>query len=175
MAAMRSQIIIKGRVTAVFRDKCLIQFPDGERTADVTGRFRYEAGSHADFPTVGDWVMASVERPDFALIHSIVPRTSIISRRAAGQATEEQNLAANVEFAFIVTSFNEDFNLRRIERYLALILKAGVKPVILLNKSDLAAQDDDRLEKASLIANGAPVCRVSAVTGEGLNEILSLL
>jgi len=119
--------------------------------------------------------MASVEGPDFALIHSIVLRTLVISRKAAGQATEEQILAANVDFAFIVTSFNEDFNLRRIERYLALIKQAGVKPVILLNKSDLAGQHDDRLEKASAVANDAPVFRVSAVTGEGLNEILSRL
>ncbi|MCB4756777.1 MAG: ribosome small subunit-dependent GTPase A [Elusimicrobia bacterium] len=119
--------------------------------------------------------MASIEGPDLALIHSISPRKSVLSRKVAGQATEEQVLAANVEFAFIVTSFNDDFNPRRIERYLALIKGAGVAPVILLNKSDLADQNDDRLEKASLVANDAPVYRVSAVTGEGLENILSHL
>lgn len=154
---------------------CLLQFPEGERTAEVTGRFRFEAESKSDFPAVGDWVMAAVEGPDLALIHSIVPRTSSLSRKAPGQTTEEQVLAANVEVAFIITSFNEDFNLRRLERYLALAKQAGAKPVILLNKADVAEKNDTRLEKTREIASGAPVYRVSAMTGEGLEDILSHL
>ncbi len=172
---MNHEKIAKAHVVAVFRDHCLIGFPEGEKTAEVTGRFRYGADTHADFPAVGDWVMASIEGPDLAMIHSIIPRTTVISRKAAGTAMNEQVLAANVDFAFIVTSFNEDFNLRRLERYLALTKQAGVTPVILLNKADLAGPDDDRQNKVAGIANDVPVFRISAVTGEGINEISARL
>lgn len=163
--------LVRVRVTAVFRDLCLLQFPTGEKTAEVTGRFRFEAESKSDYPAVGDWVMASLEGPDLALIHALAPRTSSLSRKAPGQKTEEQVLAANIEVAFIITSFNEDFNLRRLERYLAIVKHAGAEPVIVINKSDAAEERDDRHEKAAAVAGGAPVYRVSAVSGEGLDHI----
>ena len=141
----------------------------------MTGRFRFEAEEWSDFPAVGDWVLASIDGPDVALIHSILPRTSVLSRKVAGSTTEEQILAANVDLAFLITAFDGDFNLRRLERFLALIKESGVEPVILLNKSDLANSADDRFDEASRIANGAPVYRVSAITGEGFDAILSHL
>lgn len=163
------------RVTAVFRDQCLLQFPDGERTAQVTGRFRFEAESRADFPAVGDWVNASVEGPNGALVHSIEPRRSVLSRKSPGQTTEEQVLAANVDIAFIVTSFNDDFNARRLERYLLLAKEAAVEPVILINKSDMALADDPRPAEAAALSRGLAVHVVSAVNGDGLDEISSRL
>lgn len=168
---MKQENETRVRVTAVYRDKCLLAFPEGERTAEVTGRFRYEAESRSEFPAVGDWVLASVAGPDLALIHSILPRRSVLARKVAGKTTEAQVLAANVECAFIVTSFNEDFNLRRLERYLAMIKEADVEPVILVNKSDLAQPEDNRLAQAGGVAIGVDVLRVSAWTGEGVDSI----
>ncbi len=163
------------RVTAVYRNRCFLDFPDGERTAKITGRFRYEARGDSAFPAVGDWVEAQIAGPEFALIHSILPRTSLISRKAAGTSLEEQALAANVDAIFIVTSFNEDFNLRRLERYLVIAGQAGVRPTILLNKGDLAQPDDERVEQAAKLSMEARVVRVSALSGEGIDIVASLL
>lgn len=165
----------RARVTAVYRDRCLLLFPDGERSAEVTGRFRYEASSHADFPAVGDWVLASVVNGNSAVIHALLPRTTTLSRKAAGDRIEEQVLAANVDVAFIVTSFNEDFNVRRLERYLAVVRQAHVATAVLINKSDLAGPDDKRISEAAHVASGAPIFRVSAKTGDGIAEVVAFL
>ncbi len=163
------------RVSAVLREGCVLQFPDGERIASITGRFRFEAEDKSDFPAVGDWVSAEITGPESALVHSIRPRRSVLSRKAAGTTMEEQILAANVDVAFIVTAFNEDFNVRRIERYLALVKQAGLLPVILVNKSDLAKPDDSRFTDAGTVAAGGPVYKVSAHGKEGIEVVIPFL
>ncbi len=106
---------------------------DVEGWAEVSGRFRHEAITAADFPAVGDWV--GVEG---AIIHARLERRSVVSRAAAGRAVEQQVVAANVDTIFLVTAFPEDLNARRLERYLTMVWDAGAMPVVLLNKSDLS-------------------------------------
>src|SRR5919112_926767 len=100
--------------------------PEGERLARIAGRLRHEAGGRADFPTVGDWVAIDEASADAeARIRAVLPRISRFSRRAAGDPTEEQVVAANVDVVFLVTGLDANFNPRRIERYLLTAWDSG--------------------------------------------------
>lgn len=160
-----------GRVTAVFREQCLLRLPNGERTGEVTGRFRHLASNAAAYPAVGDWILAQEAGPDLALIQDLLPRRNELSRKVAGKTVQEQVLAANVDVVFVMTAFDEDFNVRRIERYEVMARQAGMEPVVLINKSDLAKADDERMIEARDVNPDGVVLRVSARTGEGLDTV----
>ena len=98
----------------------------GELRCDVTGRLYDEASSPADLPVVGDWVAVAPRADEQAgTIQALLPRRTKFSRKTAWQAAEEQVLAANIDVVFLVTSLNEDLNLRRLERYLILARRAA--------------------------------------------------
>ena len=152
----------------------------GEHRARVSGRFQHQAGSRADFPTVGDWVVIGGNKGDGdAVIHALLPRRSCFSRKAvlAGGPTsgegriEEQVIAANIDIAFLVSGLDLDWNPRRIERFLATAYDSGASPVIVLNKADVCDNLDERLLEVSESAPGVPVCAISAVNSVGLDEI----
>jgi ribosome biogenesis GTPase len=106
--------------------------------AEVSGRFRHEARTLADFPVVGDWV-ACAPADDRAVIHVRLERKGQLSRVAAGDEIQEQVVAANVDTLFLVTALDPDLSVRRLERYLTMAWDAGAVPVIVLNKADLNA------------------------------------
>jgi ribosome biogenesis GTPase len=143
-----------------------------EPFATVSGRFRHEAASRADYPAVGDWV-AIERRPasDRVLIQGVLPRRSRFSRKAAGDETAPQIVAANIDVVFLVSGLDGDFNLRRIERYLVTAWEGGTTPVIVLNKADLCEDVAARVAEAERIAPGVPVHPVSCVTGAGLDDL----
>lgn len=138
----------------------------GETLARVSGRLRHRAAGRADFPAVGDWVALEPSKGagDVRIV-AVLPRHSRFSRRAAGDPTEEQVLAANVDAVFLVTGLDGDFNLRRIERYLLVASESGASPVIVLNKSDIPADANAMAEDVRALAGSVPVhvmsCQVS--------------
>lgn len=144
----------------------------GELTAEVSGRLRHQSMSREDMPAVGDWV---VIRPRFeegrATIHHVLPRRSRFARKAAGLRTEEQIVGANIDTAFVVTSVNNDFNPRRIERYLATTWDSGASPVIVLSKADLCDDIEAKLYEVEKVALGVPVHVVSVLRDESIAEL----
>ena len=135
---------------------------DGEILARVAGRLRHRAAERADYPAVGDWVAIDPDPHDGdARIHAILPRTSRFSRRAAGDVTQEQIVAANIDTVFLVAGLDRDFNPRRIERYLVVARESGASPVIVLNKADLSDDPGARVQEVRALANDAPVHAVS--------------
>jgi ribosome biogenesis GTPase / thiamine phosphate phosphatase len=154
------------------RDAYWVAGADGEFFAEVSGRLRYLAAGRADFPAVGDWVAIESRPGDRqATIHAVLPRTSVLSRKAAGQETVQQIIAANVDTVFIVTSLNRDLNDRRLERYIAMVSESGAQPVILLNKSDLVDNAEEVAEGTRPYVAGAPVHVTSAQTGAGIDAL----
>jgi ribosome biogenesis GTPase len=141
---------------------------------DIPGRLRYEAESALDLPSVGDWVAITARLNEGrATIEKLLPRKSRLARRAAGDRDEAQVIAANVDTSFIVTSLNEDFSQRRIERYLSLVRSGGSTPVILLSKTDLTNDADRFVGEIEALSQGAPVIAVSARTGAGFERLRS--
>jgi len=136
---------------------------NGEHLARVSGRLRHTATARADFPAVGDWV--AIEAPaggGDARIRAVLPRVSRFSRRAAGDVTEEQVVAANIDVVFLVSGLDGDFNPRRIERYLVTAWESGASPVILLNKADVVADPEAMRRDVEALAQGVPVHAISA-------------
>src|SRR4030042_4408169 len=134
-----------GRVITQHKERYIVKTIMAEFEAEITGNMRYTAKSREDFPAVGDWVTLTTYDSDFAIIHKILPRFSIIKRQAVGQFGEIQIIAANIDFAFLVQAVDRDYNINRLERYLTLCNSSKVRPVIVLSKIDLI--DELRLDE----------------------------
>ena len=168
--------LVAGRVAVQHRGAYDVLTADGDLRCDVTGRLVHEAASPAELPVVGDWVAIATRPGEGAgTIQAVLPRRTKFSRKTAWQAAEEQVLAANVDVVFLVTSLNEDLNLRRLERYLTLGWESGAQPVIVLTKADLHPAPAAAIAEVGVIAYGVPVHAVSNRTGEGLDSIRSHL
>jgi ribosome biogenesis GTPase / thiamine phosphate phosphatase len=176
------------RVVAVHKETAVVRGPDGpDHDAIVSGRFRFDALATSDFPAVGDWVVleprtdgSSVDDP--SVISSVLPRRSAFRRSAAdsnrrttGLLADEQVIAANVDIAFLVAGLDGDFNLRRLERYLAVAWSSGVEPVIVLNKADVGRDIEGRRIAIEAIAPGVPIIILSALTGDHLSDLSPFL
>jgi len=169
----RKRGLAPARITRQDRDRYEVAGEAGSGAAVVSGRFRHEAASSAAFPAVGDWVALAPGDP--AVIHAVLPRTSVFSRRAPGERVEEQVVAANVGVAFLICGLDDDFNVRRLERYITAVYESGAAPVVVLNKADVCPDIAERVAEAQGAAPGEPVHVVSAHTGEGLDELASYL
>jgi ribosome biogenesis GTPase len=126
-----------GRVIAEHKKRYIVKTENGEYEAEITGNLRFSAKSRIDFPAVGDWVSLTTYDTEFAVIHKILPRQSIITRQAVGQFGEIQIIATNIDYAFLVQAVDRDFSINRLERYLTICYSSKVKPIIVLTKTDL--------------------------------------
>jgi ribosome biogenesis GTPase / thiamine phosphate phosphatase len=153
---------VPGRVALEHTHIYRLLTASGEVLARVSGRLRHRAGSRADFPAVGDWVAVEPSpHGGDARIVATLPRRSRFSRRAAGDPTEEQVVAANIDTVFLVGGLDGDFNPRRIERYLVVTWESGATPVIVLNKADVVDDPEPMVESVRRIAAGVPVHAIS--------------
>jgi ribosome biogenesis GTPase / thiamine phosphate phosphatase len=163
-----------GRVVSEERGAHRVALATGEISAGISGRFRHalELDPELPYPSVGDWVAVAADGSGSGLIQAILPRRSAIVRRGpADRSIPTQVLAANIDVAFLVTSLNAEFNLRRLERYVAVAWESGAVPVVLLSKADLAADVDGMRLAAEASAPGVEVIAASAVTGLGLEAV----
>lgn len=161
-----------GRVYLENRQSFWLYTETGEIKADVSGRLIYHADSRADFPAVGDWVVfRRKEDQGKAIIHAILPRTSKFSRKVPGSSIAEQIVATNIDTVMLVSGLDNDFNVRRIERYLVMVSASGAEPVIVLNKADLCADLESKIAEVKRIAPNVPVVPVSAKRDEQLTAL----
>lgn len=169
---------IPARICAVHRGVYRLICEHGEISAKLKagvyyqGAFQEGYGSEL-YPTVGDFVWISYQPGGDSLITGTLPRRSLFSRRAAHIDRGEQSVAANFDYVFILMSLNQNFNLKRLERYLAASWQSGGTPVVVLTKADLAETDEAALQtrEAGRVAPGVDVFAVSAHTGEGLDRL----
>ncbi len=173
----RNQGLVPARVAQEHRHRYVVYCEKGQMQAEVSGKFRHEAGSREGFPAVGDWVAVSTRPAEpKAIINAILPRRSCFSRKAVlsggmpdtGGRTEQQVLAANLDVVFLVSGLDGEFNLRRIERYLSVAWESGTTPVVMLNKADACDDVERHVREAASIAPGVPVHTISAAKNQGL-------
>ncbi|MDD3169769.1 MAG: ribosome small subunit-dependent GTPase A [Eubacteriales bacterium] len=169
--------LFPARVTEQHRDLYKVVSEERMLQAGVSGNFIYRANDNSDFPAVGDWVM--IDRLDDsagnAVIHQILRRKSVFERRAAGTANTIQIVAANIDIIFICMSLNDDFNVRRIERYLSIAWNSMATPVIVLTKADLCNNLDLRLLELAKVSVGTDVVVCSSMEEDGYKEVLSFV
>ncbi len=144
----------------------------GEYLAETSGKLRYEATSAAELPKVGDWVVVSLfPNEQKAIIHHVLARKSKLSRKNPGKETVEQVIATNLDVVFIVQSLDHNFNLRRLERYLAMVSEGNIKPVVLLNKTDLGNEVEEKVNSVKRVASQVVVRSISAKINYGIEEL----
>jgi ribosome biogenesis GTPase len=143
----------------------------GEAEARITGRLAHEA-TEGGYPVTGDWVAAELDPSGgLAMIHAVLPRASVFTRRAAGESGAIQVVAANIDVAFVTASLNADLNPRRLERYLAMAHESGARPVIVLTKADVCDDVAALVAEVTAAAAGVRVLAISSRTGQGLEAL----
>jgi ribosome biogenesis GTPase len=164
--------LIPARVAIEFNYIYRLYAESGELQAQHAGRMRHEALSREQLSAVGDWVAARPTSGEAAAtIEAILPRRSKFSRKVAGEITEEQIVAANIDTVFLVMGLDGDYNPRRLERYLLLAYESGAKPVVLLNKADVADHLSEDIDEITRTAVGIPVHAISARTRDGVEVV----
>ena len=160
------------RIAVEHRNYYLVYSESGELTAEKSGKLFYASDTVKDLPAVGDWVVIKpIKNEKKAIISAVLPRRTKFSRKKAGIVTEEQIIAANVDTAFIISSLNQDLNLRRIDRYLALARDNDIKPVIILSKADLCEDMYEKLVEVENYFTGTDAHVVSALKGAGMDNL----
>ena len=151
---------------------------DGEGVAwvELTGKAYREAQDKRELPTVGDWVLVEHwERArgggGAAIIRHILPRAGLLVRKAAGEATTPQPLAANVDVGIVMSSANSDLSPARLDRYISLLRDGGIAPVLVLSKIDLVPDIEPLVAAMQAVAPDVPAFAISAITGTGMEAI----
>ena len=155
---------VPARVTIEFNHIYRVVSGEGELQAQLAGRLRHQALGRHELAAVGDWValrQTPMERT--GTIELVLPRRSKFSRKAAGEVTQEQVVAANIDTVFLVMGLDRDYNPRRLERYLLMSYESGARPVVVLSKADLATDVGARVEEVQRVAPGVPVHATVAV------------
>ena len=148
----------------------------GEKLAEVSGKFRFQAVVSSDYPAVGDFVLVNWNGSgSSAIIESVLPRKGAFVRKAVGEPQQEQIVAANIDTVFLCMALNHDFNLRRLERYISIAWDSGAMPVIILTKSDLCDDLENKLSEVSSVAFGIDVLVTTSTEENGYKELLPLI
>ena len=158
---------LRARVISQEKGSYLLQSEAGVKPAAVSGKYRYTAQTVSDYPAVGDYVIAAWPEDDSnAVITGLFPRKSCFLRKAAGTGRQEQVVAANIDTVFICMSLNSNFSIRRLERYLSAAYDSGADPVVVLTKSDLCSDAEDRAAAVRNAAPGVDVLAISSLDGD---------
>jgi ribosome biogenesis GTPase len=168
---------IPGRIASRTGRQYHVLSETGDVPAVIAPSLLRSTEAKADLPAVGDWVaMERIEGLRESHIVSVLARRNKLSRMGAGERTEEQVMAANIDMVFIVTTVDHDFNLRRLERYLVMVNEMGARPVIVLNKIDtLDGSYDEFVEMVHMIAPDITVIPISAQQGSNIDRITELI
>lgn len=165
------------RVISQYNELYKLVTADGECMAGVSGKFRYEAAEPSYYPAVGDYVLIdrTQDNSGNAVIHRVLPRKSMFARKAAGTQQQTQVVAANIDVVFLCMSLNQDYNLSRLERYLATAWDSGALPVVVLTKSDLCTDLAAALAEIEGIAPGTDVVAASSHDPSSWERLLAYL
>ncbi|MGE5328679.1 MAG: ribosome small subunit-dependent GTPase A [Deltaproteobacteria bacterium] len=176
-AAMYEKDYYLARVSVQQKDMYKVITEYGEVHAEVSGKLSYLAGDSTDYPAVGDWVLIdrTNDKNGNAIIHHILKRKSCFERKAPGTGYERQIIAANIDTVFICMALNNDYNLRRIERYLSIAWDSMASPVIILTKSDLCSDLEAKLLELEAVAIGVDIIVTSSKDGSSSNDFLKYL
>lgn len=168
----REQGFSAGRIVLESRHIYDVETEEGRIKAKVSGHFMYTALNRSEYPTIGDWVAIKIEN-NSAVIEKLIERKSSFSRKRAGIEIEEQIIAANIDYLFLVFGLDggRNFSAGALERFLTRSWDSGATPVIILNKSDLCESPEEILLEAEAVASGSRIYITSALTKDGLEEL----
>jgi ribosome biogenesis GTPase len=164
--------LIFGRVIKQNGKHYKIISENGEENAILPNSFFKKTENKSEIPAVGDWVGLK-KNIGLKILHIdfVLPRKNQLSRKVAGKKSEEQIIASNIDLVFIITSADQDFNVRRFERYLSMVYEINAKPVIILNKIDKINDLDKYLKETEFLSKKVPILSISAKTGLNIDDL----
>ncbi len=166
---------LRARVISQEKGMYTIQSDTAVKPAVISGKYRYETQTVSDYSAVGDYVICEWPEDDSnAVITGLFPRKSCFIRKAAGTGKQEQVVSANIDTVFICMSLNNNFNIRRLERYLSTAYDSGATPVVVLTKSDLCSDVESKAVEAQKAAPGADVLAISSL-GEDYEAVMKYI
>ncbi|MCI5223411.1 MAG: ribosome small subunit-dependent GTPase A [Candidatus Electrothrix sp. AR4] len=166
------------RIVSVHKDSYTVSNGGEEIFAELSGNLLYGTESASDLPTTGDWVYADFyDDNTHAIIYGVFPRKTLLKRKTAGRLVDFQLIAANIDVAFIIQSLDDNFNLRRLERYLVMVNESEIEPIILLSKCDLIPKEaiEEIKKKVLDIAPQTIVMEFSNLSRENIDSVASFL
>lgn len=170
------------RVIGEYKGAYKVKNEAGEYLARITGKKMFDASSREDYPVVGDWVVIEDVGYNKAVIRGILPRKTMIKRRwgdknKADEKVMMQIIATNIDVAFVVESVDRDFNLNRLERYVAITRNGGVEPVVILNKIDLIGDNEleNKINQIKRRLVGIELIVATTIKKEGLRDLKKII
>ncbi|MEE4312609.1 MAG: GTPase RsgA, partial [candidate division KSB1 bacterium] len=166
------------RVAAVDKNSYLVRGEIGEAQAELSGKMMFDTQSTLDFPAVGDWVAVQYYNDDtFAIVHDVLKRKTLLSRKTSGKQISHQLIAANIDVALIMQSVDANFNLRRLERYLVMAQEGGIEPVIALSKTDLISESElrEKMEQTRQFNEKYKILAFSSVVERGVQTVQEMI
>jgi ribosome biogenesis GTPase / thiamine phosphate phosphatase len=165
------------RVIVEHKERYLVQNNQAVFKGEIIGNLRYSANSREDFPAVGDWVRISMMDKETAIILEVLPRFNKLARKAVGKTSDIQIIAGNIDHAFIVQSVGQDFNLKRIERYLIICRSSGIDTSIILSKTDLidSIELEDLVQQLKKRVKEIPIIPLSNETQSGIDQLNKMM
>ncbi|HSD63867.1 MAG TPA: ribosome small subunit-dependent GTPase A [Ignavibacteriaceae bacterium] len=161
-----------GRIAVENRERYIVIAKCGEISGEVSGKFLFDAPASSAFPKTGDWVVISCfQEENKCIIHNVLKRRSHFSRGKPGGETGKQVIAANIDYLFIVQSFNSRFSINRMERYILMAEEGNCKPVIIMNKNDLTGNEAELLDEIRIRLKEIPLFSISCETKKGIDEL----
>jgi ribosome biogenesis GTPase / thiamine phosphate phosphatase len=174
--ALRQGDHVPGRVSRVDRGVCTVLTARGPVRASLGGAVLCAgAADPAALPCAGDWVAVRTWPDERVTLEAVLPRRTAIVRRTADKSSIGQVLAANMDAAAVVEPIDPEPDAGRIERLLTLAWESGAAPIVVLTKSDLAADPEAVADQVADLAPGVPVLAVSADRGLGLETLHPLV
>lgn len=172
-ATMYEENLYIARVSVQHRDIYKVITENEEILAEISGKMHYSSKSNAYYPAVGDWVLVdrATDQNGNAIIHHILTRKSCFERKTVGEKIDSQIIATNIDTVLICMSLNNDFNIRRLERYISVAWDSMANPVIVLTKSDLCDDIENKLLQVRSVAIGIDILVTSSMLGEGYSNI----
>lgn len=160
------------RIIAEYKEAYRVKSADGEYLAKITGKQMYKARKREDYPAVGDWVVIDELPDNKAIIRATLPRRTILKKQYSDKQ-DAQIIAANIDIAFIVESLDRDYNLNRFERFLVLVNEGKIKPIIVLNKTDLIpiSELEIRINQIKNRFSDIKIITTSTVNEQGLDNL----
>ncbi len=161
------------RVIAEHKETYILRNEESEFSAKITGKMMYTAALREDYPAVGDWVLVSILDKDQAIIHEILPRKTVLKRKSAGDKSDIQIIASNIDTVFVVQSVDRDYSLNRLERYFSLAKSEKIKHSIVLNKTDLITEEnlESKISEIKDRFKNTAVYTTSKITGKGISDL----
>jgi len=166
-----------GRISAVHRNRYIILTESAELTANLTGNIQFSVNNHSELPAVGDWIVLQKYDDSMVLITDVLPRYSQLERKTVGKVYDKQIIAANIDYGLIVDAVGENFNINRIERYIAICNASNIKPIIIITKIDLIDDNQVKIIIDDIKSRIAEVdlFPISNINGLGVDEFKSIL